>query len=162
MQNTSVHHTHTCTPHAIQCAHYSGSCWHWRGFMLSGPFCFSAFMPLLAINQALQEPRLVFVWVSHIWRASTAKHIFAFNLFKPQLVFTPSPARWGDSTTSEKCRIDQISSINAVTGPNLASDGYPYSYHWSLCCGLRDECAAVLYKASLLSCWLYSETYVFG
>lgn len=84
-----------CTLHAIQCAHYSGSCWHWRGFMLSGPFCFSAFMPLLAIKQALQEPRLVFVWVSHIWRASTAKHIFALNLIKPQLVFTPSTCQVG-------------------------------------------------------------------
>lgn len=51
-----------CTALIIQCAHYSGSCWRWRGFMLSGTvtrdrtFCFSAVIPLIAVNQALQEP----------------------------------------------------------------------------------------------------------
>lgn len=95
MQNTSVHHTHTVpfmpySVHIILAAvDIEGDlCW-------VDLFCFSAFMPLLAIKQALQEPHLVFVWVSHIWRASTAKHIFALNLIKPQLVFTPSTCQVG-------------------------------------------------------------------
>lgn len=110
-------HTHAKTHCKIDAKHFSPSYTYlspschtvctlfWQLLTLKGiyvewTFLFQCLYASTLINQALQEPRLVFVWVAHIWRASTAKHIFAFNLFKPQLVFTPSPARWGDSTTS--------------------------------------------------------------